>query len=113
MKGWLFKNIDKFSKVIEDVEDINYIYSTFVETNDPDAVVAKLYDAVGKSIFSVHFIVVIIINIILVVFAILFNCLIINYYLETRQLVRHLWKWSVLEIHAHNYKKLADIGRVF
>lgn len=49
MKGWLFQNIDKFSKVIEEVEDINYIYSTFVETNDPDTIVAKLYDAVGKS----------------------------------------------------------------
>ncbi len=52
MKGWLFQNIDKYSKVIEDVEDINYLYSAFVETNDPDDIVNKLYDAVGKSTLS-------------------------------------------------------------
>lgn len=77
-KGWLFQNIDKYSKVIEDVEDINYIFNTFAETNNPDLIVSKLYDAVGK---------------------------------KTRQLVRHLWKWAVLELHAINHKKLASVGR--
>ncbi len=35
-----------------------------------------------------------------------------NFSLETRQLVRHLWKWAMLEIHAINYKKLQETGRV-
>lgn len=49
LKGWLFANIEHFSKLLEDIEDINYIYTTLVEKNHPDAVVEELFAPVGKS----------------------------------------------------------------
>ena len=52
IKGWLFKNIEHFSKAIEDVDAINFIYNTAIEKNHPDAVVETLWGIVGKSMSS-------------------------------------------------------------